>query len=197
VNHVNLINACWELFIKTIEKIITPTNIKTTKARILRTLSVRKNIFTVKRWKWEKIDLKKSPISNRLWESNFRFEGLHLLTECKLLKVLRFPIKAARLLTYNNCTALYSTELRCKVLFCIAFSFRRYLFLLYVLNPPFFTSISNRSSTIYFMSLNFDLHTIIMTSYNLFTDSSLVENCFIICRGVYFDHCLHQFFLEM
>jgi len=141
---------------------------------------------------------KKSPISNRLWESNFRFEGLHLLTECKLLKVLRFPIKAARLLTYNNCTALYSTELRRKVLFCIAFSFRRFLFFYMCWTLLFFTSISNRLWTIRFISLNFDLHTIIMTSYNLFTDSSLVENCFIICRGVYFDHCLHQFFfLEM
>merc|ERR1712033_145298 len=51
-------------------------------------------------------------------------------------------------------------------------------------------------SYIRFMSLNFDLHTIFITSYNLFTDSSLVENCFIICRGVYIDHCLHQFFFR-
>jgi len=122
VNHVNLINACLEIFIKTIEKIITPTNIKTTKARILRTLSVRKISLLLNDENERKLIWKKSPISNRLWESNVRFEGLHLLTECELLKVLRFPLKAVRLLTYNNCTALYSTELRCKVLFCIAFS---------------------------------------------------------------------------
>jgi len=90
---------------------------------------------------------------------------------------------------------MYCTELRCTVLFCTVFSLFIVTSFLYVLNPFFIhVYFSSFISYIRFMSLNFDLHTIFITSYNLFTDSSLVENCFIICRGVYFDHCLHQFF---
>merc|ERR1712168_548892 len=90
---------------------------------------------------------------------------------------------------------LYSSVLYCTILYWFL-SFHRYLFSICV--KPLFIHVffSSFISYIRFISLNFNLHAIFITSYNLFTDSSLVENCFIICRGVYIDHCLHQFFFR-
>jgi len=164
VNHVNLINACWELFIKTIEKIITPTNIKTTKARILRTLSVRKislllNDENERKLIWKK----KAPFPTGCGKVIFVSKGCIYWRSANFWKFCGFPLKQLgfwRTITVQHCTLLNCVVKYSSVL--LSLYFRRYLFFLCVLNPPFFTSISNRLSTIRFMSLNFDLHTILL-----------------------------------
>lgn len=140
VNHVNLINACWELFIKTIEKIITPTNIKTTKARILRTLSVRKNIFTVKRGKWEKIDLKKkAPFPTGCGKVNFVSKGCIYWRSANFWKFCGFPLKQIGF--WNRLTVQQGTLLNCVVKYSsvlLPLYFRRYPFFSMCVEPSFF-----------------------------------------------------------
>jgi len=139
VNHVNLINACWELFIKTIEKTITPTDIKTTKARILRTLSVRKNVFTVKRWKWEKIDLKKASFLTGCGKVIFVSKGCIYWRSANFRKFCGFPLKQLgfwRTITVQHCTLLNCVVKYSSVL--LSLYFRRYLFFSMCVEPSFF-----------------------------------------------------------
>lgn len=146
------------------KKIITPTNIKTTKARILRTLSVRKislllNDENERKLIWKK----KAPFPTRCGKVNFVSKGCIYWRSANFWKFCGFPLK--QLGFWSKLTVQQGTLLNCVVKYSsvlLSLYFRRYLFFLCVLNPPFFTSISNRLSTIRFMSLNFDLHTILL-----------------------------------
>jgi len=140
VNHVNLINACWELFIKTIEKIITPTNIKTTKARILRTLSVRKislllNDENERKLIWKK----KAPFPTGCGKVNFVSKGCIYWRSANFWKFCGFPLK--QLGFWSKLTVQQGTLLNCVVKYSsvlLSLYFRRYPFFSMCVEPSFF-----------------------------------------------------------
>ena len=140
MNHVNLINACWELFIKTIEKIITPTNIKTTKARILRTLSVRKislllNDENERKLIWKK----KASFLTGCGKVIFVSKGCIYWRSANFCKFCGFPLKQLgfwRTITVQHCTLLNCVVKYSSVL--LSLYFRRYLFFSMCVEPSFF-----------------------------------------------------------
>jgi len=139
VNHVNLINACWELFIKTIEKILTPTNIKTTKARILRTLSVRKISLLLNDENERKLIWKKAPFPTGCGKVNFVSKGCIYWRSANFWKFCGFPLK--QLGFWSKLTVQQGTLLNCVVKYSsvlLSLYFRRYPFFSMCVEPSFF-----------------------------------------------------------
>jgi len=141
VNHVNLINACWELFIKTIEKNNNTNKYQNHQSANFTDTFCEKNIFTVKRWKWEKIDLKKkkAPFPTGCGKVNFVSKGCIYWRSANFWKFCGFPLKqlgfwstiSVQHCTLLNCVVKYSSVL-------LSLYFRRYPFFSMCVEPSFF-----------------------------------------------------------